>query len=147
QCEAELKSLAHTGEQAEGRKGLIRVWEKLQQRRDRLLERFLADRQRPASAALPRLPVLDDLRRLLPAGMLCVAPSVMAGELYLLVVSRDERARVVQASGSANRLTESLARLRSCLTTQSHRYRYGLLRPADRAELDGCLEDLGGGPL
>jgi hypothetical protein len=149
QCEAELESLPHTAEEAECRKGLIRTWEKLQQQRDRLLEGFLADRQRPASAVLPRLPTLDDLRQVLPGDMLCVAPSLVGDELYLLVVysSWYEPARLVRVPGSADALTEALTRLRDCLTTQAHRYKRGLLRPADRAELDGCLDDLARGPL
>jgi tetratricopeptide (TPR) repeat protein len=137
-----------SGEEKEQRRTPRRL-EELQLERDRLLEEYLRDRSRRASAALPELPELTDLQRALPPGTLYLAPTVVDDEaLYLLAVSREGPPRVLCSEGSAAGCLDALAQWRGCLTTQLARYQRGFpLGPAERAELDDRLADLHRGPL
>jgi tetratricopeptide (TPR) repeat protein len=128
-------------------RALLRRREDLLLRRDQLFEDFLRDGGRPGDSILPTLPGLDDLRRVLPAGAVYVAPTLAEDELFLLAVSGDRGAEVLRGSGSGLALGEQLERLRGCLEGQVARYRAGLLGRHDRTELDALLEDIGRGPL
>jgi hypothetical protein len=147
-CDQDLQSLPPLPETRDRQRAALRRREALQQRRDRLLEDFLRDRSRRESAVLPPLPELADLQQALPAGTLYVAPVVVEEELYFLVVSKAEPARVLRGAGPVKQLLDALDGWRGCLAGQLARYRSGLpMGPPERAELDARLERLGRGPL
>jgi hypothetical protein len=142
ECERELGSSATSHQDA-----IFRRREELLVQRDRLLDDFLRDRSRRTDAALPALAELAELERALPSGTVCIAPSMVEEELFLLVAQQG-KSQVIQAPGSATILRQQLARFRRCLDVQLDRYRQGFpLGPGERKDLDGLLEDLGRGPL
>jgi tetratricopeptide (TPR) repeat protein len=127
---------------------LLQRCQELLLRRDRLLDDFLRDRSRRSEAALPALPTLAELEQALPPGTVYVAPSLLEDELYLLVVRPGEGSRLVRAPGTGKSVGEEVGRFRRCVEVQLERYRRGFpVGPAERAELDGCLDELGHGPL
>jgi tetratricopeptide (TPR) repeat protein len=135
-------------EDRERRRTLLHRLEEVHLHRDRQLEEFLRDRSRRATAALPALPDLDDLRRSLPPHTLYLAPALAGEELYLLAVSREGPPRVIRGRGATDGFREGLTGLGHCLTAQLARYRHGLpLGRQERDDLDGRLDDLGRGPL
>jgi tetratricopeptide (TPR) repeat protein len=125
-----------------------RCREELLLQRDRLFDAYLRDRSRRGDAVLPSVPELAELEKALPAGTVYVAPALFEEELYLLAVRPGGPSQVLRAPGSAANLAAQLDQLRRCLAAQLERYRLGfpLGRP-ERAELDGCLDELGRGAL
>jgi tetratricopeptide (TPR) repeat protein len=147
-CEVELGRRVCGPDGNERRRALFRQREELQVQRDRLYLEFLRDRSRRASATLPALPELKEVQETLAAGTLCLAPSLVEGDLYLLAFYRDGPAQVLPAPGSEAEVKCALDSLRSCLTSQLARYSAGLsLGSPARAELDARLDGLGQGPL
>jgi tetratricopeptide (TPR) repeat protein len=127
---------------------VLRRREELLLQRDRLFDEYLRDRSRRGDAALPPLPELAELELALPAGTVYVAPALFEDELYLLAARRGRPCQVLRATGSVATLLGQLERLRSSLASQLERYRLGFpLGPRERAELDGCLDELGRGTL
>jgi tetratricopeptide (TPR) repeat protein len=146
--ETELSLRGAGPEEGPQRRAALTRLEEMRLHRDRLLEEYLRDRSRRGSAALPALPELADLERVLPPGTLYLAPILVDEEIYLLAASRDRPARVVRGSGSPKAFLEAAARWRGCLNSQVARYEKGLpLGRHERAEMDGCLDDLGRGPF
>jgi tetratricopeptide (TPR) repeat protein len=136
ECEGRL---AGAGLSETARAGLRADRSRLLAERGRVLEEFLADRSRRADASLPGLPELSDLRRALPRGAVYVAPSLIGGELYLLVVRRGG-ALVHRAGGGAERLPGEVRLFRDTVDR-------ALAGLAGSADLDARLDDFGRGPL
>jgi tetratricopeptide (TPR) repeat protein len=112
--------------------------------RDRLLDEYLRDRSRVSLRALPCLPEISDLEKVLKPGVLYLAPSVIDDELYLLACRAGFPAQVLRASGSASEMTQCITELRLCLDAQLDRYRAGFpLGTAELSAIDRCLDDLG----
>src|SRR5262249_46937781 len=140
-CEADLPAGPETPMDMDRRSVLLQQREELKQRRDRLLEEYLRDRSRRAGSALPAMPELGDLQRVLPAQTLYLAPVLAGSDLFLLAADRDNRRLTRSPAGPV--LEETLARWRGCLAGQLARYQKGLpLGRHERAELDGRLEEL-----
>ncbi len=147
-CERDLLAVGTGPEEAERRLELFRRLEENFLHRDRLFEEFLRRRSGRGTSLLPALPALADLRRLLPAGTVYMAPVLLEDELFLLTVRRDDPEQVLRIEGSGRALIAALDTLRTCLTAQLARYRRGLpLGRPERVKLDGLLEALGAGPL
>ena len=146
EAEAQARQLEQAGESPPLE--LLQRCQELLLRRDRLLDDFLRDRSRRSEAALPALPTLAELEQVLPPGTVYVAPSLLEKELYLLVVRPGEGGRLVRPPGTGTSVGEEVGRFRRCVEGQLERYRRGFaVGAAERAELDGCLDELGHGPL
>jgi tetratricopeptide (TPR) repeat protein len=142
ECERSLGGVARPSET------MLRHYEELLLRRDRVLEGFLRDRSHTGSAALPTLVELDELEQMLPSGTVYLAPSLVQDDLFLLVARQGAKSRVIAAPGTAALLRNQLSKFRECVSTQIELYRRGFLQGSfSKAELDRCLEDLGQGPL
>lgn len=111
------------------------------------LETFLAGQS--ASAGIPRVPTLDEFRKCLAVGELYLAPGVVGDDLFLLAVRRQGPVRIHTISGGARPVLADADRWRTRVAEQIRRYEtpgFGL-GPAERAALDACLDELGGGGL
>jgi hypothetical protein len=94
--------------------------------------------------SLAALPELTELERSLAPGEVYIAPTILEDNCYLLICRRGMGAQVVGSPGNSFYLAEQVEQLRRCIEGQVERYSSGhSLSPADRAEIDRRLEDIG----
>ncbi|HKB34849.1 MAG TPA: CHAT domain-containing protein [Gemmataceae bacterium] len=108
---------------------------------------IIEDPRRPATAALPGVPTLEELQRALPRGAVYVAPALIGKDLFVLAV-RNRASRVFQYPDATAVIDRQLQGWRQRLLAQFRLYKKpSRLGPEHRCELDSCLQALGEGPL
>lgn len=115
---------------------------------DRLSEQLLAHSGRRDDVALPLLPALDDLRRILPRDSVYIATNVIESDVQMLAVRGDGQPQLTTLVGAARQLLKQLAGLRASIDGQLQAYARGQsLDHRHKGELDGQLAQIGDGPF